>query len=364
MSENVVSSLGTSKELTEYLPYALERFFDREEVPTEDRDFLRQLFLRSFLENSCFLEQDQSQAIVEPRVVGRELLDTVGELLVRQDSQLFGEEYMEESLSFLEHGGNILLIQNHKSLADTLVTEVLMRRKFGRGATQDWMYIAGHPVNRNILPLLFSSGCRRVQVFSTKFQSAVERGDPMVADLHLTVRAMAKQNLHAMKALGESVTEGGKVVVLYPEGGRVEREMGRGEPRVMKIPDVMAKSSPNGVKVLPTYVDGGEGILPVVHSAQEMDELLEHVRSGTGSVRVGAPVDWALLQKCAESKEAVQHYTREFASVDLPTHPKFATRGIVADTMLALIADLAPEPVHKGAYQDVKLREFVLGMVK
>lgn len=264
----------------------------------------------------------------------RELIDYLAPLLIGGNSRLVGANHLATAMEYQRQGGNVLLVSNHASGADTLLLDYLVNQAFGN-AGHGWHYMAGHVVNLFLIPLALSAAVNRIQIFSVKYRSE-GIGDPAFD--------MARCNMLAMRRVAQIASQGGQLIVLYPEGGRGDGCLKEGEPRTMKIPKVMRTTSPQGLMILPSYVDGSTNILPVVRSENEFNEFLNHARRGTGTVSFGQPVNWDDLMG------------DESMHTDAPGNlpPEHALNRRLITTVMGTIANLAPNERTKGPYTQQK----------
>lgn len=295
----------------------------------------RDLFFAALRANCAVMDRNVNRGMTEPVPASTALLDFLGEQLVSAESQLFGVEHVQMALDFAAQGGNVLMIQNHTSGADTLVWAALLNRLFpGRPADQ-FGYMAGHVVNFYLLPVLLSAGWRRFQIYSSKYKAQAEA-------LGLTEAQTTAQNVRALADLVNYCRTGGRLIGLYPEGGRGEGALIQGDPRTAKIPEIIAGASPKGLMVLPTYVMGATSILPVVRGPEEFVFFMEHIKSGTSNIRVGRPMLYEEMLPCEEQIGACR--------ADLGVDGNVAVKVLIHQTMMLAIAALAESIEARGPW--------------
>ncbi len=280
------------------------------------------------------LEAGMTQAV--PAV--RDFWNLAGDTLVNQESRVVGMDNMKLALEHMGRGGNVLMVQNHRSGADTMVFETLVRRALGRDVCKDWAYMSGHAVNLYLIPLMFCGGMNRFQIFSAKYLSAGLNGVDEVA--------MNAQNQRAMMSLRRHVKGGGRLVGFYPEGGRGDGCMKLGEPKTSCIPKIMASASKAELLVLPTYVCDASNILNPVRGINEYNEIFVNSRPGTASLVIGEPVPWGDICVLNCEHETVRG----------------AWNVHVNNTLLALVARLGP-PEERGPH-DPSIVEELCGSMK
>ena len=359
--------VGQTDGVPEYVEAALTRFFATRgsTIPPEAQAEIREAFMGALAESAATMEANLTAGMTEPIEASRTLQDRLSPHLILPESELTGSDNLQQAFDYMEQGGNVLLIQNHRSGADTLIMETLVQREFGNGVTQPWGYMAGHAVNLYLIPLLVTNALRRFQIFSAKYQSMAAEGNQTMQATGNNEAQMGRQNLRAIMALKKYTRPGGKLVVLYPEGGRGDHGMKRAEGKTMKVPEEIAKSSPNGLMILPTYVDGATSILPVARGHNEYNEFIEHVRPGVGTLNIGKPVGWGTVSRIAETADAVAEYASRFnppsaEAGNANSGTRFLERDMVADSISAMIAELAPRDDEMGAYRDPAMRKFLL----
>jgi len=275
----------------------------------------------------------------------------VGDVLVSRESTLEGEEHLRTAMRYLDSGGNVVIIQNHRSGSDNLVMEMLVNRFFGnRDIAANWSYMAGHAVNLYLIPLMFTAALHRFQIFSAKYHSL---GLPGIA----TERDINAQNLRALTALRRHATQGSQVVVYYPEGGRGDNGMKLGEPKTVCIPTLLSGKGMPPLLVLPTYVHDTVRILPPVRGQNEFNEVFAHAQHGTARITFGQPVKWEALQPSLVQLEAAQ---ARLVDPDMRRIGTLAYQRHACDAMLSLVAGLGPV-AERGPYADDAFVESLIG---
>lgn len=246
-------------------------------------DEMKDLFVRTF--NACcqLVAEGSNLGLVEPLPESLELVDNLTDKLLSFDSQLINPENFKVALDFMASGGNVLMIQNHTSGADTFVWRTLVNRLFPNKPADEFAYMAGHVVNIYPVPLLFSSAFRRIQIFSDRYKQ-------IAGQLGISEKEMTDQNCRALRSLMIFAKSGGKLVGLYPEGGRGEGELKFGDPNTAIIPQALGRFG--NFLILPTYVERATSILPVRRTEQEFNEFLKYLRPGTADIICGQPYYW------------------------------------------------------------------------
>jgi 1-acyl-sn-glycerol-3-phosphate acyltransferase len=297
----------------------------------------QRLFVESFnAATEIFKQSPEDAPYVDALPVSRQFFSLLGETLVGDRVQVAGLEQVARALEFMNEGGNVLLVSNHTSGADTLVLHHVVNNRFHNAAHQ-WLHMAGHVVNLYLLPLVVTGGVRRVQIFSARY--CQETQDPKA------LREMKAKNAQALSSIGPMISGGGQCVVLYPEGGRGDGALKKAEPRTMKIPQLMDMVSPAGLMILPSYVEATD-ILPVVRTPNEFSEFLSYARPGNSMISFGPGVMWQELQP---NDAEVHAYLTRHAGECLG-NPDHALKRCLVDKTMHLIADMAPTEISKGPY--------------
>lgn len=290
--------IGQVKGVAEYVRLALPGLADHLRLMPEDATMLERLFLASLTAATEAMPRFMEEAFAPAIPAGRKLFDWLGSILLLDDSRLVGEEHVAQALALQASGANVLLVSNHTSGADHPAMEFLINRQLGVGTTHPWVYMAGHVVNYYLVPLMLSDGINRIQIVSARYRNVSrERGDERD-------EWMARRNMVAIRYLMNYVRPGGRFVVMYPEGGRGDDALKLGEPRTMKIPEVISRCSNALLYLLPCYVSGATSVLPQHRELEEREftAVLSLARRGTVTARFSEPVPWKALQPtcCAD----------------------------------------------------------------
>ncbi|MDB5204559.1 MAG: hypothetical protein JWP09_587 [Candidatus Taylorbacteria bacterium] len=261
----------------------------------------------------------------------RELVQIVLDRALSSDSAIAGQEYLAEAIEVAKTGANVLVVQNHRSGADTGVFEMLIKRSFGDDTTRGWAYMSGHIVNVFLAPMVFSTSLDRYQIYSVKNQTGTGVIEQITAELK---GEMVMQNMRAMTALVERTKQGGQFTVLYPEGGRGEGCLKQGEAKTSCIPKLISGRTDKPFYILPTFVSGATNLLPVRRGPNEYNQVFDSVERGQANLRIGQMICGnTFLDRCSYNDR------------------------IIADGMMLLIAALAPNVAEKGPYGTARMEE-------
>ena len=341
--------IGETTGVREYVEQATLALCGRLGVSQQQEEEILRLALESIDASISLMVTSLTAGMVEATPQARAFWNAIGEIMVSEDSKLVGLENLVAALEEMKKGKNILVIQNHRSGADTMVMEILVNRALGTDVVTKWAYMSGHAVNLYLIPLMFTLAMRRFQIFSVKYRSGGLIGS--------SDAAMARQNTRAMMALRRYCATGGKLIAFYPEGGRGETGMKLGEPRTVCVPQIMHRASDRGLVILPTYVDGATNVLPVHRGDNEYNEIFVHAQRGTATLTVGHPVSWEDIQP---SDEVVRGIPDSYRNGDMGNEPDDAIyKSLVVDTMLGLVANLAPNDQKRGPYASPEMRSLV-----
>lgn len=319
-----------------FLRAELPGLSDRLRLTTTAAATFERLFMAALARSAQDMDACQRMGLARSTPEGRAFLDFIGPRLVTPETTLINPGVVAQALAFMKKGGNVLLIQNHTSGADTVVWDYLVNQRFD-GAARDFAYMAGHVVTFFLIPLTVSSGVNRFQIFSTKYKALAEA-------VGHTMDEMQAQNRRAIHDLVTWTKHGGRLLGLYPEGGRGEAGLLEGDRNTTTVGLAMASSSPAGLMVLPTYVAGCTNILPVVRGPREFEEFLRYVRRGTATITCGDPLRW---EELLPSREQIADEQATHDEVD----DKHARKRLIHARTMRLIAALAPVGAARGPWQ-------------
>lgn len=243
----------------------------------------------------CQLARDGAKlGMVEPLPASVSLVNCLADSLISKDSKLINHYNLQIALDFMAGGGNVLMVQNHTSGADTFVWRTLVNRYFRRNPADLFAYMSGHIVNIYPMPLIFAGSFRRIQIFSERYKQ-------LSKELGISEEEMTQQNCRTLRSLLTFVSPGGKLIGLYPEGGRGEGALKYGDPNTAIIAEAISRMGE--FMILPTYVEGATSILPVVRSSNEFNDFLKYLRPGRAHITCGDPFYWSQVDQ--SSKESI-----------------------------------------------------------
>ncbi|MBI2990175.1 MAG: 1-acyl-sn-glycerol-3-phosphate acyltransferase [Candidatus Magasanikbacteria bacterium] len=302
-----------------------------------DEKKLIDAFMRSFEISLQRMGPDLNQGFLDAVPEGLDLLHLVEPQLLASGSTLSGGEHLAEVLDFLAKGGNVLVVQNHTSGADTSAFRELVRQHHGEPVMDQAILVAGHVVNLYLIPLTIMCGLRFFPIFSAKYKEQAQ-----AACKNDVATEMAAQNRRAMMAMVQAAQQGGKMMWVYPEGGRGDGRLLQGHAQVAKIPELIASASSRGLMIWPTYIEATD-ILPV-HRIGE-DEFCEFVlwmKRGRAHAACGKPMMWKEI--CPSENDVCAHATGHDVSGSI------ARKQILHVRIMRAIASLAPTEYAKGPW--------------
>ena len=247
--------------------------------------------------------------------------------------KLFGLQNYEKAIELISNGHNILVVMNHATALDCLITEALTSKI--RPEFVNPSYIASQVFEYARIANITTSGFDKYPVFQPKHiqkMKDLSGNDSVIAE-------MRRQNKVTIRSLCKNMSLGGKMVFLFPEKNR-SAEMGVPEPIVAKLPCLMQATSCKELYVLPMYVTGGETIFPNVPGTNELDNFLQNIRVGSGNTYCGEPIPFSKITNtlcCVNKKELVQTIIGE-----VPSCENYLHLSALSVLITGLIANLSP----------------------
>jgi hypothetical protein len=116
--------IGETCGVREYVERAMPELCARLQVSPKRANELLRLALSSVDASIPAIGANLTAGMVESTTQARAFWNEIGDEMVSYESRLHGLENLIEALALMEKGKNILLIQNHRSGADTMVMEV------------------------------------------------------------------------------------------------------------------------------------------------------------------------------------------------------------------------------------------------
>jgi glycerol-3-phosphate O-acyltransferase len=139
-------------------------------------------------------------------------------------SVVTGLDHLQQAVSQIEAGDNVVLLANHQSEADPQVVSCCLEMVADviPGAAEmaaNVVYVAGHKVTTDALAIPFSMGRNLLCIHSKKHIDAEKESKP----------TKQRQNLRAMSGLLKKLKQGGQLLWVAPSGGRDRRDMKTGK---------------------------------------------------------------------------------------------------------------------------------------
>lgn len=147
-------------------------------------------------------------------------LDLFQPLIVMEKSKVLGLEHIEQMISQMEKGENVILLANHQTEPDPQIISILLEKTHPHFA-EEMIFIAGHRVITDPLAVPFSKGCNLLCIYSKKYieHPPEQRTEKLI------------HNQRTMKKMAQLLDEGGKCIYVAPSGGR-DRLSETGKPEV------------------------------------------------------------------------------------------------------------------------------------
>lgn len=144
-------------------------------------------------------------------------------LIDEKKSTILGKAHIEEVISSLARGENVIFLSNHQTEADPLALSVLLDTPYP-GLVEDMIFVAGERVITDPLAIPFSMGRNLLCIYS-KRHIDYPPGKKMEKQQH---------NKKTMMLMSLILKEGGKCIYVAPSGGR-DRRNSQGEIEVARF---------------------------------------------------------------------------------------------------------------------------------
>lgn len=284
-----------------------------------------------------------------PSHVTRRVSDLLIDTLLRpNDCKLAGADHCRKVLDLTATGNNVVIISNHTTPVDALLSIALFGRFFEISLPD---IIISQVFEYSRVARLLTSGFGKYPVFQPKHMQrfAGTRGGAVLSE-------MTSQNSRALRALYDRMQVGGSSVFLYPERDRSSGQMGIPEPATGRLLELIAKAR-DGLSLLPIYVSGNEAVLPNRPGFNELDECLEHLQIGSGTMICGRPIHFSNLTKVIDSidqasfvEEVIRTRTED---------PRRMRQWALIIAALGSVATLAHSEQEKGVYANLAVQDIV-----
>ena len=211
-----------------------------------------QMFIRFVLEQlrSPYLFEPYHQKVRHPIDYYQFSLDFVRPLIDLPHSKIFGTEWIDQMVSQIERGENVVFLANHQTEADPQAISILLGERYPKLAEQI-IYVAGERVVTDPLAIPFSLGCDLLCIYSKRY---IDHPPELKAKKQL-------HNKNTMDLMSRLLQEGGKAIYVAPSGGR-DRKDGQGhivpapfDPSSVEMFYLMAKKAKTPTHFYPLALD-------------------------------------------------------------------------------------------------------------
>lgn len=131
----------------------------------------------------------------------------------KKSSKIFGKDNIEEILSILARGENVMLLSNHQAEGDPTLLAALLDDHYPN-LIENMIAVAGSRVTTDPITIPLTRGQNLLCVYSKKYFE-------IYADRK---KEMQQHNSSSMLALRHVLNEGGKLVFVAPSGGRDRKD--------------------------------------------------------------------------------------------------------------------------------------------
>jgi glycerol-3-phosphate O-acyltransferase len=219
---------------------------------------------------SPFTFQPYHQKICRPFDYHKFGLDFIRPLVDMDISSITGTTNLDEIVSHLKQGHNVILLANHQTEADPQAISVLLEKTYAE-VGEKMIFVAGERVTTDPLAIPFSMGCNLLCIYSKRYID-------QPPDQKLKKQLHNKKTMELMSAL---LIEGGKIIYVAPSGGRDRRnsegvvEVAPFDPQSVEMFYLMARRAKH-----PTY------FYPMALSTYELLPPPQTIQTELGETRV------------------------------------------------------------------------------
>lgn len=207
------------------------------------------------------------------------------QLVDETTSAVHGHEQLEEIISHLKNGHNVIFFSNHQIEADPQAISILLNDKYPQLA-EEIIAVAGERVITDPLAIPFSMGRNLLCIYSKRYID------------HPPEKKTEKQhhNKRAMELMRLLLQQGGKCIWVAPSGGRDRRnangmvEVAKFDPQSIEMFYLMAQKAKTPTYFYPMALSTYE-VLPPPETVQiELGET-RHSKRGPIHLAVGPVID-------------------------------------------------------------------------
>jgi len=200
-------------------------------------------------------------------------------------SHVHGHERLEEIISHLKKGHNVVLLANHQVEADPQAISILLDEKYP-GLAEQMIFVAGERVITDPLAIPFSMGRNLLCIYSKRYID------------HPPEKKAEKQhhNKRAMELMRILLQEGGKCIYVAPSGGRDRRnaegvvEVAKFDPQSIEMFYLMAQKAATPTHFYPMALATYDLFPPPETIQIELGET-RHSQRGPAHLSVGPAID-------------------------------------------------------------------------
>lgn len=135
--------------------------------------------------------------------------DFIRPLVILDKSKVVGLENLNEILSLLKKGDNVILFANHQTEPDPQAISLLLEN-IDHTLSEEMIFVAGHRVTTDPLTIPFSLGRNLLCIYSKNY---IEHPPELKNEKLL-------HNKSTMSKMSELLAQGGKCIYVAPSGGR------------------------------------------------------------------------------------------------------------------------------------------------
>lgn len=200
-------------------------------------------------------------------------------------SQIIGHKHIEEIVSHLNEGHNIILFANHQIEADPQALSVLLDDPYP-GLAEEMIFVAGERVITDPVAIPFSMGRNLLCIYSKRYID------------HPPEKKAEKQhhNKRTMELMSFLLKQGGKCIYIAPSGGRDRRnangivEVAPFDPQSIEMCYLMAQKSGKPTHFYPMALATYDLLPPPQTIQLELGEK-RHAQRGPIHLSVGPCID-------------------------------------------------------------------------
>lgn len=182
-------------------------------------------------------------------------------------SYVKGMQNLRKINSYLDAQENVILFANHQTETDPMAIFLLLEKEF-LSLTEKLIFVAGERVITDPLAVPFSLGCNLLCIYSKKH----------INNVPALKREKQLHNLKTMEVMSKLLGEGGRIIVVFPSGGRDrqnefgEVEVAPFDPQSIEMFYLMARKSKKATHFYPLALSTYDILPPPTTVEVEMGE--------------------------------------------------------------------------------------------